>query len=90
MFYVDDAAISWRGRRWYHLMADSEDELHAFADRLGLKREWAQITGHPFPHYDLTGSKRLLAVRLGAVQMTAIGLVKLFRERKSACSNPGS
>ena len=34
--YVDDAVTLWRGRRWAHLMADSLEELHAFAARLGI------------------------------------------------------
>ena len=36
--YVDDAVTLWRGHRWAHLMADTLDELHAFAARLGLQR----------------------------------------------------
>ena len=44
--YVDDARIPARvGRiraRWSHLFADSQDELHAFAQTIGLKRAWFQ------------------------------------------------
>ena len=44
--YVDDASIAATvGRlaaRWSHLIADDQDELHAFALRLGLRREWFQ------------------------------------------------
>ena len=30
--------------RWCHMVSDtSEEELHAFAARIGLKREWAQL-----------------------------------------------
>lgn len=44
-----------------HLTADTLDELHAFARKLGLKREWFQ--DHPrHPHYDLTDNKRLEAI----------------------------
>ncbi len=48
-----------------HLMADTEDELHAFAARLGLRRAWFQPLSSP--HYDLTASKRARALELGAV-----------------------
>jgi hypothetical protein len=49
-----------------HLSADTVEELHAFAARLGLRREWFQ--NHPkMPHYDLTKSRREQALRLGAV-----------------------
>jgi hypothetical protein len=36
-----------------HMVADSSDELHAFANALGLKREWYQEHA-THPHYDLT------------------------------------
>lgn len=55
----------WRGGG--HLFTDNLEELHAFASRLGLRREWYQNKG--FPHYDLTESKRLQAIRLGATQV---------------------
>ena len=37
--YVDEAIWEWRGRRWCHLTADSQDELHELAARLGLLRQ---------------------------------------------------
>ncbi|WP_439865837.1 DUF4031 domain-containing protein [Pseudomonas syringae] len=36
--YVNEEGIRWRGREWCNLVADSPDELHSFADRLGLQR----------------------------------------------------
>lgn len=48
-----------------HLTADTLEELHAFAARLGMKREWFQPKSTP--HYDLTASKRERALELGAV-----------------------
>lgn len=53
-----------------HLTADTLDELHAFAAKLGLKRSWFQ--NHPLaPHYDLSPAKRELALKLGAEFITA-------------------
>ena len=58
----------WNWDRMCHLTADTLDELHTFAIRLGLKRDW--LHHHPFmPHYDLTANKRAKAVRLGAVEI---------------------
>lgn len=67
--YVDDAAMAWRGKRWYHLTADSTDELHDFAARLGLKREWFQQSAYrrEEDHYDVTDHFRDLAILLGAI-----------------------
>jgi Protein of unknown function (DUF4031) len=62
--YVDDARIRWRGMEWSHLVADSPDELHAAAERLGLRREWAQDKGRTL-HYDLPEELRLRAIERG-------------------------
>jgi hypothetical protein len=68
--YVDDARIRWRGRVWSHLVADSPDELHDAAARLGLRREWAQDKGRTL-HYDLPEELRLRAIERGiAVAIT--------------------
>lgn len=50
-----------------HLFSSNLDELHQFAQKLGLKREWYQGGKGHFPHYDLTWRKRLQALRMGAV-----------------------
>ncbi len=53
-----------------HLTADTLDELHAFAAKIGMKRSWFQ--DHPTaPHYDLTPKRRDLALRIGAVFVSA-------------------
>jgi hypothetical protein len=68
--YVDDARIPWRGRRWSHLVADAPEELHRAAERLGLRREWAQDRGRTL-HYDLPDQLREQAIELGvAVAIT--------------------
>jgi hypothetical protein len=49
-----------------HLTTDGTlDELHAFAVRLGLRREWFQ-EHRIAPHYDLTPRRHALALALGA------------------------
>lgn len=69
--YVDDMRMPARvGRlkaRWSHLMADTDEELHTFAARLGLRRSWHQKPGTAISHYDVTDTKRDLALQLGAV-----------------------
>lgn len=64
--YVDDEQLAWRGRVWCHMVADTPDELHAFAARLGLKRSWFQ-SASVYPHYDVTISVRARALQMGAV-----------------------
>lgn len=64
--YVDNERIPWRGKLWCHLVADSLDELHQFAERLGLKRDWFQDRAS-YPHYDVTMSVRERALGIGAL-----------------------
>lgn len=72
---VDQAVWPWRGRRWAHLVSDeSYDELHAFAARLGLRRDWFQGD-----HYDVPAAVRLEAIALGAAPVDARVLVRRLR-----------
>ncbi len=75
--YVDElfntAGMSekWRFKQSCHMPADTEAELHAMAAKLGLKREWCQYPDNPIRrHYDLTASKRALALKHSAVPLT--------------------
>lgn len=52
-----------------HLIADTNEELHQFAARIGMKRGWFQPSPSSGPHYDLTASRRAEAVRLGAIEL---------------------
>lgn len=45
------------------------EELHVFAERLGLKRTWFQDMIKRHPHYDLTPTRRAIAVKLGAEEV---------------------
>ena len=63
--YVDSAFAVGDWGRWSgggHLQADTVEELHAFAERLGLRLQWFQCKpGRPEnDHYDLgrVGRKR--------------------------------
>ena len=49
-----------------HLTADTLDELHAFAERIGLRRAWFQPHALA-PHYDLTPKRLAAALLHGAV-----------------------
>lgn len=71
--YVDDMFARKMGQlgrmKMSHMMADTEDELHAMADRLGLQRAWFQQVPSG-DHYDVTISARKRAVTYGAVEVT--------------------
>ncbi|MGH2867732.1 MAG: DUF4031 domain-containing protein [Solirubrobacteraceae bacterium] len=70
--YVDHIFAVGDWGRWTgggHLQADTLKELHEFADRIGLRREWFQSKpGRPEnDHYDLTREGRELALEFGAI-----------------------
>jgi hypothetical protein len=51
------------------MFADTLEELHAMAGKIGMKRSWFQ-NHRLLPHYDLVPSRRAVAIRLGAVEVT--------------------
>ncbi|HEF5787015.1 DUF4031 domain-containing protein [Burkholderia multivorans] len=79
--YVDNARVTWRGRQWCHLVADSLDELHRFAASIGLKRGWFQAQAS-LPHYDVTVEVRDVALSRGAMQVDRRTLVLRGRQLK--------
>lgn len=67
--YVDTMQAEFGRMKMCHVIADSEDELHAMADKIGVARRWHQNTMSG-SHYDIAMSKRRLAVAAGAVEIT--------------------
>src|SRR5260370_8072792 len=56
--------------RWNRLFADTEEELRAFAAKVGLKAEWIQDPGGRHAHFDVTAGKRQQAIASGATAVT--------------------
>ena len=89
MIYVDPL-VNWgwklRGRvvPSCHMFADTVelDELHVFAERIGLRFEWFQ-RHRLAPHYDLTAARRVAAVRAGAVEVERAEAVAIWRARRA-------
>ena len=77
MIYVDPMrrnARSWGYYRQYtsscHLFTDGDlEELHVFAHRIGLRREWFQ-NHRLLSHYDLTSGRRRKAIEAGAKEVS--------------------
>lgn len=78
--YVDDYRAPYRSMHLSHLTADTLEELHAMADRIGLKRKWFQKGSSP--HYDISESKRSLAIAHGAIEETCReGAIRRLKKR---------
>lgn len=91
--YVDDmqmpAAVGRYRATWSHLFTDSADlgELHAFADRIGLRRAWFQHKPgrrYDFSHYDVTEAKRQQAIAAGAVQVSWLQTPEILQRAHAA------
>ena len=55
---------------WCHLVAGSIEELHEFAEVIGLNRCWFQNKRKKNqPHYDVRGNNIRLAISHGAVRV---------------------
>jgi hypothetical protein len=67
------------GHLWCQLFADTTDELHAFAGRIGLVRSWFRGD-----YYDLTPKRRVAAVAAGALEVDRRTLAKQRIQRKVA------
>jgi Protein of unknown function (DUF4031) len=74
---------NWRWNQSSHLFADTLDELHSFAARIGLKRQWFQDK-QDFPHYDLNPSRRVAAVRAGVIEVSTRRAVEHMQALRAA------
>lgn len=85
--YVDDMRAAVGRMVMCHMIADSDDELHAMADRIGVARRWFQGD-----HYDIALSKRRLAVEAGAVEITLrqAGAMAFFRRKGLPMGDPAT
>lgn len=80
--YVDDMAAAFGRMKMCHMLADTDDELHAMANRIGVSRRWWQAPPKHDSHYDIALSKRALAVRYGAVEVTLRQMALMNRQRR--------
>lgn len=79
MIYVDSP--KWKkpnGRKRYaHMVADTLDELHKFAEMIGVKRHFFHRGDKP--HYDVTEQQYLTAIENNAVEVTSREIVRLSK-----------
>lgn len=84
MTYVDTMRAPYGRMIMCHMIADTEDELHAMADKIGVSRRWYQGD-----HYDICLAKRALAVRHGASEISRMELGRIvIAQRKARQESP--
>lgn len=62
-----------------HMLADTDEELHAMASAIGVSRRWHQ--DGRYSHYDICKSKRAMAVERGAIEIDRKRFVELARQK---------
>jgi flavin-dependent dehydrogenase len=82
--YVDNMMAKFGRMIMSHMLADSDEELHAMADRIGVARKWHQKAGTYHSHYDIALSKRKLAIHFGAKEITRAELGAILRRKHEA------
>ena len=82
--YVDHARIPYRGMIMSHLLADTSQELEETRRSLGLPNGCIQYLGTSKEHLDISETKRTLAIRMGARQISSKDLVNIIRARRQA------
>ena len=60
-----------------HMLADTQQELFDMATTIGVNHKWFQPNS--WPHFDICKSKRELAVKAGAIEVTDREAVRLIQ-----------
>jgi hypothetical protein len=79
--YVDNARNAYRQMLMCHMLADTPEELHAMADKIGIQRKWFQ--NEKTPHYDICRSKRGLALLYGAIEIDRRQTVEIIKKLRA-------
>jgi hypothetical protein len=82
--YVDDMKADYGRMKMCHMLADTSQELLEMASKIGVERKWIQYPGTFREHFDIALSKRALAVKHGAMEITWRQAGIMQRERRLA------
>lgn len=82
MVYVDTYNARYGRMIMCYMMADSEEELLAMADTIGMNRKWLQParSGRP-SHFDVCKTKKQLAIENGAIEVSPRELLRHFKNK---------
>lgn len=83
MVYIDDYNAPFRNMKMCHMIADSKDELLEMCDKIGVQRKWIQKEGTSHEHFDICSTKKVIALKFGAVSISLRDLALKLRDKKS-------
>jgi hypothetical protein len=84
--YVDRMKARFGSMVMCHMIADSRAELLEMADRIGVRRQWMQAPSTYREHFDISLTKRELAVDAGAIEISWRELGEKIRARRVGAS----
>lgn len=82
--WVDSMNAPFGRMKMSHMIADSTEELLAMAKLIGVQAKWLQRTGTPYEHFDISQSKKALAIKHGAVEITTMEMGRKIHARRLA------
>lgn len=84
--YVDNMKRKYRRMIMCHMIADSEEEMHDMAAKIGVARKWYQGD-----HYDICLDKKKKAIENGAilVSMKELAAMNVRRKKEGECGSIG-
>ncbi len=81
MVYVDDTQERYRGKVLCYMVADTEAEMHAMAQLIGVRRRWCRTDLYG-PLYRICRAMKARAIRNGAKEVTQREFVQIVRRSK--------
>lgn len=81
MVYVDNFRAKFRGMIMCHMIADTRAELFEMVDKLGVQRRWVQDYGTSREHFDISLTKKALAIQFGAKEINMRELAAMTANR---------
>jgi hypothetical protein len=88
MVYVDNMKAKFGRMIMCHMMADTQEELLEMADKIGVARKWIQKYNTPYEHFDISLTKKKLAVKEGALEITWRQTADIVNRKKLNTPNP--
>ena len=87
--YVDDVRHRFGRMVMCHMWANTEEELHARADAIGIARRWCQRPPKAsWLHYDISLGKKAEALKRGAVLTDKYGPIEHLARLDLASADP--
>jgi uncharacterized protein DUF4031 len=87
--YVDDMRAKFGRMVMCHLWADTEAELFAMVDAIGVQRKWLQTEPKAsWTHFDISLAKKEAAIKLGAIITDKFGPMEHVAKLDIASGDP--